>query len=262
MNAFVQSANLPRSCSAVLYGQKYAEFLEEPLKKRGIRSILVPDNRSVDPRLSGHVDLMVFHAGGERLFLAPQLRDSFLARELEKEGAILSFPSQVQGKNYPEDAMMNICSVGNSAFLNPRSAAKEIVDFLTNDSERNLIQCKQGYSRCAICPVDGSALITADRGAAKAAERAGLSVLLISDGFIQLEGFPYGFIGGASFKISEHELAFTGTLDGHPDRDRILSFLLERKVKPVFLTERSIFDIGSAIPAFESTRSISLVLAG
>ena len=253
MNAFVQSANFPRSCSAVLYGQKYAEFLEEPLNIRGIRSILVPDNHSVDPRLSGHVDLMVFHAGGERLFLAPQLRDSTLARELEQAGAILSFPSQVQGKNYPEDALMNICSVGDSAILNPRSAAKEIVDFLTNDSERVLIQCKQGYSRCAICPVDESALITADRGAAKAAERAGLSVLLISNGSIRLEGFPYGFIGGASFKISEHELAFTGTLDGHPDRDRILSFLLERHINPVYLTENSIFDIGSAIPLFENT---------
>jgi hypothetical protein len=78
-----------------------------------------------------------------------------------------------------------------------------------------------------------------------------MHVLRIAPGAVVLDGFPYGFIGGASFKISEKNLAFTGRLDGHPDCERILSFLREREIEPLFLTQEPIFDIGSAIPILE-----------
>lgn len=93
--------------------------------------------------------------------------------------------------------------------------------------------------------------MTADRGIGLAARKAGLEVLLIDPGHVALEGFSYGFIGGAVFKISRSKLAFTGTLDKHTSKKEILNFLENHQVEPVFLTEKPIFDIGSGIPIIE-----------
>ena len=111
---------------------------------------------------------------------------------------------------------------------------------------------RQGYSRCAVCTVDADSIITADRGIAVAAESNGMHVLLIRPGYIRLEGYPYGFIGGASCKLASDKLAFTGSLDIHPDREAILGFLSERGISPVYLSQEPAFDIGSMIPLFEN----------
>ena len=74
-----------------------------------------------------------------------------------------------------------------------------------------------------------------------------MDVLQIRPGHIALEGYDYGFIGGASFLLDSNTLAFTGHLDVHPDRDRILDFLRQHGVSAVFLTESPVFDIGGAV---------------
>ena len=79
-----------------------------------------------------------------------------------------------------------------------------------------------------------------------------MDVLEIEPGHILLPGFDTGFIGGATFKLSAHELAFTGELDGHPDRPAIEAFLEARGVEPVYLTTQPAFDIGSAVPLTET----------
>ena len=111
---------------------------------------------------------------------------------------------------------------------------------------------RQGYAKCCACVVNEGAMITSDTGIAKAAARHGVDVLRIRPGYIELEGFDTGFIGGASFKISPERLAFTGRLDAHPDVARIESFLRERGVEPVYLTDSPAFDIGSAVPLTEA----------
>lgn len=252
MNKFVSVPNLPENCSAVIYGEKYAKLIQDSLDSLNIRSIFLPNNPDVDPRLSGHVDLSVLHVGGERFFLVPYLKRSRFAETLKSSGAQVIFPDISQGIEYPQDAPLNLCLTDQYAICNPKTAEKSTVDYLTIRGDTQFIPCKQGYSRCAVCLVDARSIITADRGIASAAEYAGLSVLWIQPGFVQLEGYAYGFIGGASFKISADKLAFTGKLDGHPDRELILRFLKERLIEPIYLTEEPVFDIGSAIPIYEN----------
>lgn len=251
MTAFVSLPNLPKACSAVIYGEKYASFLEKPLKEIQISSIFVPDNVRLDPRLAGHADLSILHLGGERLLLAPTLKGSGFARELYDAGALVEFPDVQQTEKYPDDAQYNVCIVGRNVIFHRAGLPDCFVEYLTIEPFEHYVNCKQGYTRCAICIVDANALITADRGIAKAAEASGFDVLLIEPGFIRLDGFPYGFIGGASFKLSQNTLAFTGSLDAHPDCDRILRFLRQHGIKALFLTQEPIFDIGTAIPIFE-----------
>ena len=110
---------------------------------------------------------------------------------------------------------------------------------------------RQGYAKCSMLVVDERSIITQDAGIARAARGIGLNVLEIMPGYVALDGFEYGFLGGAGFKPAAGIIAFTGTLDAHPDRLRILTFLAARGVSAVYLTGLPVFDIGSAIPITE-----------
>lgn len=252
MSPFISEPNLPQGCSSLIYGEKYARKLEVALDSQHIESILLPDNPDLDPRLSGHADLSVLHEGDEKLFLAPYLKGSAFADLLQARGALLQFPEARQSRDYPDDAQLNVCILGKHVICNPKTAAAGIVDYLTNGSNKRCVPVRQGYSRCAVCVVDSDSIITADRGISAAAEANGLHVLLIRPGYIRLDGYPYGFIGGASCKLASNKLAFTGILDAHPDREAILGFLSERGIEPVCLTREPAFDIGSAIPILEN----------
>ena len=252
MRCFVQSPNLPGRCAAVLYGARYTASLTDSLDSLGIESLPMPDNPFLDARLAAHIDLSVFHADGESIFLAPFLRESAFAEQLLSDGAQIQIPDCSQGECYPHDAQFNLCTLGEHIIYNEKTSAREIVDFLTNRGHFKLVSCRQGYSRCAVCVVDSQSIITADRGIALRAREVGLDVLLIQPGFIRLDGYAYGFIGGASFKIASDKLAFTGRLTGHPDQNRILCFLASHGVEPVYLTQYPAFDIGSAVPLLEN----------
>lgn len=252
MSCFVNEPNLPIDCAAVIYGQKYGKDLAKSLESLHIENILLPDNPNIDPRLAGHADLSLLHTGGERLYLAPYLKEHSFAEELRTRGALLHFSELQQDRDYPADAQLNVCIMGKHVICNPKTAAARIVEHLTKLGDRTCIPVRQGYSRCAVCTVDADSIITADRGIATSAEENGLHVLLIRPGYIRLDGFLYGFIGGASFKLAHDKLAFTGNLDAHPDREKILGFLAERGIQAVFLTREPAFDIGSAIPIFEN----------
>lgn len=234
----------------VLIGEKYFELLEKPLEKLGIRALSIPNNGFVDSRLSGHGDLSVLHTGGNCLWLAPHLRKSRFADRLSAMGFTLDYPDMIQSATYPEDAQLNVCICGKYTICNKSIVPKEIAHNLTIRGYE-VTDCRQGYAKCSVCVVDEEAIITADRGIEAAAKAVGLDILLIEPGFIALDGFDCGFIGGSAFKIAKSKLAFTGSLGRHPSRSKILSFLKAHEIEPVYLTERPIFDIGSGIPITE-----------
>lgn len=251
MSIFVEKPNLPHNANEVILGEKYAEILDFSLKNLGIEPIYVPDNSYVDERLSGHSDLSVFHAGGEKWFLSGYLNGTQFARKLQKLNCKIEFYIQPQRKEYPWDAALNCCLVGKNLIYSRGITAQQIVDYFTISDYYNLINSRQGYSRCSICVVDENSIITADAGIAKAAKRAGIDVLLISQGYVNLLGFEYGFIGGSAFKLADNAIAFSGLLDRHPDRAAIFEFLGARHIEPVFLTSKTVFDVGGAMAITE-----------
>lgn len=247
----VEIPNLPVDAEAVIIGEKYREKLLDGLKKAGIRALWMPANPYLDIRLNAHADLSLLYAGGGTMISAPFLKDGKFEEQIKREGLRVIHPDIIQSPEYPHDSQLNICITGKKAVLNTKTVPTSIVKYLTNDMGLSTVDSRQGYSRCSICLVSEHAMITADKGLYKTLIEAGYEVLLITPGYIELDGFPYGFIGGASFKISSGKLAFTGALDAHPDKNSILSFLRSHDVAPVFLTDEPLFDIGSAIPITE-----------
>lgn len=249
MMEFVSNPNLPIECSKVIIGEKYYKILKNSLDDLNISAIKMPDNPNIDYPVRAHADMSILHAGGECIFLAEYLRESELFNELIEQGMQPIISDMIQASDYPNDVGLNICIIGNKVICSKWSDRK-IVDYLTR-KQYSIYRCNQGYSRCSVCVVTENAIITADRGIADICRRANIDVLLISPGYIELDGYEYGFIGGSTFKISNNLLAFTGTLDNHPDKNRIIEFLGLHNIEPFYLSDLPAFDIGTAIPVIE-----------
>jgi hypothetical protein len=117
---------------------------------------------------------------------------------------------------YPNDVRLNALILGDNAIVNQLTIGKEILDYIISKNYR-IISVKQGYAKCSTVVIDENSIITSDNGIARAAEQAGIEVLKITEGFIRLKDFEYGFIGGACGKISKNKIAFCGRIQDHPD---------------------------------------------
>ena len=254
MMKFVENPNLPVCADIVIIGEKYCKILQNGIKSLGINALFMPDNPYVDPRLSGHADLSVLHLGGNRLLLAPYLKRSSFSQQMEDRGFDIRFADIEQSALYPNAAQMNVCILGNNVIYNPQTGSDAIVKYLTIGNGAIQVSSRQGYSRCSVCVVNDNAIITADEGICRSAKAHGVDVLKIRPGYIDLPGFDYGFIGGASFKLSDTKLAFTGGLDKHPDAERIIEFASLHNIDIVYITDKPAFDIGGAIPITEASK--------
>ena len=250
MSKFVEHANLPHTAAQLLVGEKYRDQLDEAFKSLKIKPIYCPSNPYIDERLAGHCDLSVLHAGGNTLFLASYLKDTDFSKELEILGFRIFYPQEVMDKTYPKDAPFNLCLSKNVFYYAEKVSNCQITEWLIRNGF-HAVSVKQGYCRCSVAIVSERSIITSDQGVCRMALKNGMDCLLIEPGNISLEGFDYGFIGGSSFKISKDQLCFTGNFDAHPDKNAILRFLKKHSVRPVFLTDQPIFDIGSAVPLTE-----------
>jgi len=228
------SPNLPKNrVKRLILGEKYA-FLAPKLEKLGVKVHLLPEIKEVDTRLSGHADLAVLTYQNEVYLSGTANKLSTIFRELGFAEKCVDL-----GSEYPKDSILNACVMGEHIIHNKK------ISVLSDRA--GFIHVNQGYAKCNICPVTENALITSDEGIAKACRAKGIDVLLIAAGYIDLDGFDTGFIGGASFKLGENLMAFTGDVMKHPDGKEILEFLSKFNIEAICLSDDRLFDIGSAI---------------
>ncbi len=146
---------------------------------------------------------------------------------------------------YPGDIIYNGFSTGKYFIHDLEHTERQLLK-VVNDLELIPVNVKQGYACCSIVPVDEDSIITYDRGIAKAAEAAGLSVLTIEPGHVELPGYDTGFIGGTSGRVGD-EIIFNGDLSAHPDCQAIRQFIEERGLKVRYFSGYPLRDIGSII---------------
>ena len=177
----------------------------------------------VDSAISSHPDIYMCHLGTE-LFHGD--------------------PSKLT-HDYPGHAIYNGCSIGKYFIHNPKITDKML---LSEVEHLGLIKVdvRQGYAKCSCIVVDENSIITADKGIAKASIAAGLDVLVIDNAQVKLEGYPYGFIGGASGKVG-NVILFNGNLRKHSNFNEIREFIERRGVSIKYFEDYPLTDIGSII---------------
>ena len=243
---FLHSPNLPQSrVSMVLLSPEYPAVFQS-VQKLGIRAIATTSSQNLPDPIRYHGDMLCCYLG-DGFAVVPHGEEE-LARRLNYFDIQTIVTQTPLGKCYPEDAPCNILQIAEKVFWNPKSAAPEIQQQLAGKQHFSVAQ---GYTRCAAAVVDANSLITADRGVSRAAQKAGVEVLEIQPGHIQLPGYEYGFIGGCCGLAAPDELLFTGSLKSHPDGRRIQEFLQQRNITAIELTDGPLLDIGGILPIRE-----------
>ncbi len=241
MECYIKTPNLPQKrVNTVIIGEKYKETKTE-LESFGIEVLSVKENIKLDEETSCHADMLFLHTGDNKVFIDESQTD--LINILSKKGFILTEQKGISSP-YPNDTLLN------KAVLN------RYIFGLTNNNQLNRLKyesitVKQGYTKCSICVVDENSIITDDTEIATLLKNYQFDVLLISKGDIYLSEKHYGFIGGTCGKLNKDTIYFNGNLKMHKDYTRIIDFLNNRNIKPVFNESRILTDIGGIIPIIE-----------
>lgn len=210
------------------------------LRDEDFEIIPVPLTGKVDVQISGHPDIQMFQHE-KNLFVHPDI-DNFFLKKAEKYVNIIICSTPL-GRNYPEDIPYNIACVHKTAIHKKESTDKKILEYMALHNI-NVINTNQGYTKCSTLIVDEQNIITSDKSIQQAAEKSGINTLLITPGYIDIPGYGYGFIGGASGKFRD-TIYLTGSISDHPDRDRIKHFIHSKGLKLKILSNNKIFDAGS-----------------
>lgn len=191
-----------------------------------------------------HTDLQFLHYNKDTVFVLNECTS--LKGNLKKY-----FPNVIEiskniEKDYSNNVMLNCVVLNDKLICNSKTIADEVLQVAIKDNLK-IINVNQGYTKCSTCIVNENAIITSDKSIYKSC-RNEMDVLLIRQGYIELSGVDYGFIGGSSFKVNKNTLAFTGNIKLHPDYEIIKSFAQNYNVELLSLTENTMIDIGSIIP--------------
>lgn len=149
------------------------------------------------------------------------------------------------GEKYPENIRYNaVCT--EKFFMHSLKYTSPILLEKARLMGLRLIDVKQGYTKCNTVIVNSNSLITSDPSVYAEASKNGLEVLKISNGYVNLDGFDYGFLGGASGIVGK-KIVFCGDLTSHPDYERICDFISNRGVEIKYFKAFPLTDIGSII---------------
>ncbi len=229
----------------VVIGCGYNEEIYKNIVKLGIEPVFTVKSTNVRQGIQYHADLAFCPLNEKEILLTKEQID--LKTKLDKLGYNVHYIDEMLGLNYPNDVFLNCVFIGKHVFYNPNTVSQKIRDFVKK-SDLIEVVTKQGYTKCSIAPVTIDSFITDDISIGSRGAEFGFDVLVISKGEIKLKEFDYGFIGGATGKVSHDKMLITGKSDNLSDCDKIRKFLFKHDVELIELTDREVEDVGSIFP--------------
>ena len=210
-----------------------------------IKPLRTPKMHGIYDAVNGHTDIQIFQTALlKNSFIINKDIDTDFLNDLIFSSANYYFSESEIGAQYPQDIILNAVSTDNFLMHNLKYTDKKI---LASASSKTLIDIKQGYTRCSCAIVSNDAFITNDKGIYEALTAKKYDVLLLPYGDIELEGFEYGFIGGACGLIDNNTMAFFGNLDKYKYGTEVKKFLKKHNVEPVYLHDGGLIDRGSLL---------------
>ena len=215
------------------------------LENRGFEVILMPPSPHLQAGIASHTDMLLFIGFG-RLFCHTSYYEEhkeLIDTVALKGNLTISISDEMWDEKYPSDVLFNACKIGNKVICNEKTVSQKILDIAKREI-CEIVNVGQGYTKCSVCIVSENAIITSDKAIAKACKNSQMDTLLISEGHISLPPYSFGFIGGASGQCGDN-VYFCGSLDMHPDGNRIRSFCEKHKKTAISLSYGELQDVGS-----------------
>lgn len=217
--------------------------LKEYLLDNGFCVIEIKKTGKVYGAIASHPDIYVCKIKEDMVIEESQYNLTKEQLQTEDENCYIG-KSELEDK-YPGTIKYNAVALG-PFFIHSTKYTDEKILEIVKKNHMEVVDVKQGYTKCNIVLVDDNSIITSDVGIAKALRARGVNVLLISKGQVKLPGFEYGFLGGASGKIG-NEILFNGNLKEHEDFVAIKSFIEDKGIGLKYFEDYPLEDIGSII---------------
>lgn len=212
----------------------------------GIVVIKTRKHEGLYDAVSYHPDMILAPIDNSTIIVSP--KEYYYYKELLSKYNIKVLKGEKElNRNYPDNIAYNIARVGNNAIHDFRYTDEKL-KFYFKKLDMELINSKQGYTKCSISIVSNESIITSDMGIKESLRNTGIEVLNIEPGHIDLPGLNYGFIGGSTGAIDNKYIIFSGDYSNHPDKEKIDKFLNINGKTSKILSNKKIIDIGSIIP--------------
>ena len=243
---FLKNPNIPENKVTIVFANIDDIALKNAFDELSIKVVQIAENSLLDTPVSCHADILANYVG----------KSTFLADKNQTE--LCNFIEDNSGKSiiienikspYPNDCLLNFADIGDYIICNKSILTKEIVSLLP---DKQIIDVKQGYSKCSVCICKHNTIITDDISVYNAVSLYdNINSLLVQKGSVSIDKYDYGFIGGCCGLIDKDVLLFNGDLSTHTDFDKIKNFLYYNGVNYIDIKGKLLTDIGSIIPIME-----------
>ena len=243
---FLKNPNLPTDKVTTVFTNIDDFALKNAFDELSVKVVNVTQNELLEAPVSYHADVLANFVSNNT-FLA-DYRQKELIEFVEYSGGIIKTIYNIKSP-YPNDCLLNFADIGDYIICNQSILTKIIVDLLPN---KQIIDVKQGYSKCSVCICKHNTIITDDISIYNAVSQYdNIKSLLVEKGSVHIDKYDYGFIGGCCGLIDKHLLLFNGDLSTHSDFDKIKSFLYDNGINYIDIKDKPLTDIGSIIPIME-----------
>lgn len=225
-----------------------AQCAADKLSLLGYETVDFKFNPSISSEVCYHADLSFFDCGDGTIFIAKEMFE--YRRFLENLGYDVRILNKNLGDKYPHDVPLNCVFTGEYLICNIETVDLDLLQYFKLKNIK-IIDVHQGYTKCSVLPVSERALITDDVAIGEKCREHGLDVLIVKKGSVCLDGFDYGFIGGASGRLNDSLIVFNGDITQHAQGAYIVDFLQKYNMDVVSLSDSRLYDIGSIIPLYE-----------
>ena len=206
----------------------------------GYNCISTEKSTDVSQPISLHADVLYLKTENKEIYVSECQKNNI--NFLKSLGYRVNTVKLLPG--YKDECKLNTVVTDNMILCNPKTST-DISKFKNN---KIIVYTNQGYTRCSTVVIDNDNFITEDVNIYQALSSQGKNCLQIEKGQVRLEGYDYGFIGGASvFLKEENTLLFFGDITIHSDYFRIKSFCESISVKFDYVQGIKLEDLGSAI---------------
>lgn len=246
---FLISPNLPENKVTTVFAIIDDITLKKLFEDLSIKVVNVVENPLLDTPISKHADILANYVGKSTFLIDEHQTElcNFIENHVGKFVLIDNIKSP-----YPNDCLLNFADIGDYIICNQSILTKEIADLLP---KKQIIDVKQGYSKCSVCICKYNTIITDDISIYNAVScYDNINSLLVEKGSVHINKYSYGFVGGCCGLVDKNVLLFNGDLSTHSDFDKIKIFLYDNGVKYIDIKGKPLTDIGSIIPVIEKRR--------
>lgn len=230
-----------------LVDERISDKCLSALRAEGFYVVKMPPYTKLSSPVASHPDMLAFVHGSNMISSEDYRRENpavFDEIKAHSKKLNIIFTDDVFSKEYPRDALFNVLTVGDYAFLNENTVSAEVLNYLTECGLR-VVHVNQGYPACTALAFAKSAL-TADKGMKRALAESGFTVTEVSDGSVSLPPYKYGFIGGAC-GVFLNKIYFLGDLKSHTDAAKIEAAITADGFVPISLSDEPLADLGRII---------------